>query len=329
MTIITVVGSINIDLVTVTPRIPFSGETLTARSFGTGHGGKGANQAVACFRLSRPKPCPMRSSVFSDPQDVMVKMIGAVGSDDFGRNLRNSMACDGIDTSGVKSLEGQNTGVAVILVEEGSGENRILLSPGANYSLQPNDFLSAQSLGIPKPDLVIVQLEIPLETVLAIIELAKATKIVVLFNPAPAVELPAKTFNGLDHLVINESEAAILSGRGMEEKDVDWGILTDEFIRKGVKNVVVTLGRKGAFFSNKLGHGMMVEAVKGVKVVDTTAAGDTFVGAYAVEATKGMSGRWNIEEAVRRSCKAAARTIEKRGAQDAIPWEDEVESSGL
>ena len=331
MAIITVIGSINTDLVTVTPRVPFSGETLTATSFGTGPGGKGANQAVACFRLSHPKPCSTRNSKFSKPQDVTVRMVGAVGNDDFGLSIRNSMTYDGIDTSGVKVVEGQTTGVAVILVEEESGENRILLSQGANNSLRPSNFNSIQSLGMPKPDLIILQLEIPLATVLSIVDLAKEAKVAVLLNPAPAVELPAAVFNDLDHLIVNESEAAILSGRelaSMQKGDIDWSILTDEFIRKGVKNVVVTLGRKGAFCSDKLGYGMIVEAVKGVKVVDTTGAGDTFIGAYAVEVVRGMSGNWNMEMAVRYSCDAAARAVEKKGAQDAIPWEDEIESTG-
>lgn len=321
-TIITIIGSLNIDLVTITPRVPSGGETLIASSFSTGPGGKGANQAVACARLSQPNP-----SATSDP-GVRVQMIGAVGSDEFGPRLVSGLEKDGIEISGIEIVDGQMTGVAVILVEELCGENRILLSPGANYSLQPGNFSNVKSLGVERPDLVILQLEIPLKTVFSVISTAKEAAIPVLLNPAPAIELPAEVLKAIDHLILNESEAAILSGcssASFNEVDMDWGLITDEFIRKGVKNVVVTLGEKGAYASNKIGGGVMVEADKGVKVVDTTAAGDTFVGAYAVEAVKGRGIEWDMEGAVRWACRAAGRTVEKKGAQSAIPWANEIE----
>lgn len=305
------------------PDVLFS---LTATSFSTGPGGKGANQAVATVRLSRPNP----HSSTSPPADVdiTVKMVGAVGADEFGPTLIKGMQRDGIDISGVKVIEGQTTGVAVILVEEESGENRILFNPGANHEFQPKDFLTAESLGSPLPDLIILQLEIPLETVVQIVETARREGVDVLLNPAPAVELPEEVFKGLAHLIVNESEAAILTGRKVEEVEVegfDWNEVTHDFLRKGVKNVVVTLGSKGAFFTRQdRSDGIYVKAEKVEKVVDTTAAGDTFVGAYAVGVVR-KSGQKLEEEDVKLACRAAGRTVEKKGAQSAIPWADDVE----
>ncbi|TVY19677.1 Ribokinase [Lachnellula arida] len=315
---ITVIGSLNTDLVTLTPRVPSGGETLTATSFSTGPGGKGANQAVACARLSRPNP--------TAPSSITVRMLGSVGADEFGPSLTTSLQSSLIDTSSITVAEGQSTGVAVILVEETTGENRILLSPGANHSLLPSSFASVSSLGVPKPDLVILQLEIPLETVLQIIKTAKEAGVDVLLNPAPAVKLPEDVFKGLGHLIVNESEAAILTSRSVadvEAEGFDWDVVTSEFLFKGVKNVIVTLGSKGAFFqSSGMEKGISVKAEKVKKVVDTTAAGDTFVGAYAVSVVRkgGVVG----EEDVKGACRAAGRTVEKEGAQSAIPWADEV-----
>jgi ribokinase len=327
--IITIIGSLNTDLVTTTHRIPSGGETLSATSFSTGSGGKGANQAVACIRLSRDKPSKEAEASRSPKRlqtDVVVKMIGAVGPDEFGPRLISGLEHDGIDISRISIVEGQTTGVAVILVEEQTGENRILLIPGANHTLLPRDFMTATSLGAEKPDLIILQLEIPLVTILSILRIAKEARIGVLLNPAPAVELPDEAFQNLDHLIVNESEAMILSGCG--EIDVnshtDWNYITDKFLQKGVKNVVVTLGARGAYASKKSGQGIFVDAVKGAKVLDTTAAGDTFVGAYAVHVVRSMRKEWDIEAAVQWACRAARRTVERRGAQSAIPWGDEI-----
>jgi ribokinase len=224
-------------------------------------------------------------------------------------------------------VDGQTTGVAVILVEESSGENRILLSPGANHTLHASDFISVSSLGAPKPDLVIMQLEIPLPTVLQILKTAAEAGVDVLLNPAPALELPQEAYAAITHLVVNESEAAILTGRKLQDVERDgfeWGVLTEEFLRRGVKNVVVTLGAKGAFFASEGQKGRHFKTEKVEKVVDTTAAGDTFVGAYAVNVVRKGPGKGVSEEDVKLACRAAGRTVEKKGAQIAIPWADEV-----
>ena len=320
--IITVIGSLNSDLVSVTERVPTGGETLTSKSFHTGAGGKGANQAVAAARTSRKKGSSPSDS------DVQVKFVGAVGADPFGPSLKNGLKEEGIDASRVNVVENETTGVAVIIVEEATGENRILVNPGANATVTPNQFDNVESLGSPKPDLIILQLEIPLETVLKIIKICQAANIAVLLNPAPAVPMPDFVFKGLEHLVVNETEAAILSGRSVDEVNAsgfDWNTVTDDFINRGVKNVVVTLGGKGAFSSAKLGDGTQLPANK-VKVVDTTCAGDTFVGAYAslFVKTLGQESTWSLKEAVRKSSKASEITVQRKGAQIAIPWADEV-----
>lgn len=323
---ITVIGSLNTDLVTTTPRLPLGGETLTATSFFTGLGGKGANQAIACARLSQPKPSvSLQSKTF---KDVNVKMIGAVGADEFGPPMISLMALDGVDMSTVEVKKEQKTGVAVIIVEESTGENRILLNPGANHTLTPDQFEQVSSLGIPLPDIIILQLEIPLPTVLQIIRIAKKAGVEVVLNPAPAAILPAEAYQNLSHLILNESEASILTGRSLSEvshSDFDWKIVILEFLAKGVQNVIITLGARGAIFASNATDEVSVKnlpAFKVDKVVDTTAAGDTFVGSYALGIVRREK---NIEEVVRYACLAAARTIEKIGAQDSIPWSDEVD----
>jgi ribokinase len=271
---IAVIGSLNADLVTITPRVPIGGETLTASSFTTGPGGKGANQAVACSRLSRPKPSS-RSATTSDT--IEVKMVGAVGADEFGPMLLKSMKDSCVDTQSINVVEGTPTGVAVIIVEESTGENRIMLNPGANYTLKPEDFLNSKDMGSPLPDLIILQLEIPLDTVLQILKTAKQAGVDVLLNPAPAVKLPDEVYSAVTHLIVNETEAAILSGRSIDDVEVadfDWSVVTSEFLAKAVRNIIVTLGSKGAYFASKESNGF-VPAAKVERVVDTTAAGDT------------------------------------------------------
>ena len=310
--LITVIGSLNKDLVTRTSRIPAAGETLTASSFSTGSGGKGANQAVACARLSKHDA---RSE-----GEVQVRMIGCVGFDSFGQELIEGLNNDGIDTTGIELLEGQTTGVSVILVEEDTGENRIMFSPGANYRLTPERFIE---LPLPVPDLIVLQMEIPLETIFQVLEIARKHAVNVLLNPAPAFELPDAAYQAITHLVLNETEAALLS----QSSSSDWESIAKRFRELGVKNVVITLGAEGAFFASNEQTGR-VPAEK-VQVLDTTGAGDTFVGAYAVHVAKAIKTgqRPDIGEAVRRASKAAAMSVQQPGAQSAIPFMGEIPAS--
>lgn len=172
-----------------------------------------------------------------------------------------------------------------------------------------------------------LQLEIPLETVLQILMTARAAGVDVLLNPAPAVRLPEEVYNAVTHLIVNESEAAILTGRKVEEveaEEYEWGTVADEFLKKGVRNVIITLGSKGAYFESSDKRGL-VPAAKVEKVVDTTAAGDTFVGAYAVAMVRKGGAGLVTEEDVKAACKASAVTVQKQGAQDSIPWADEID----
>ncbi|KAI9822646.1 MAG: hypothetical protein M1827_000365 [Pycnora praestabilis] len=318
--IITIIGSLNTDLITRTLRVPSPGETLTSQSFDTGSGGKGANQAVACARLSRGK----NESTKREPE-VIVRMVGAVGGDSFGKDLISGLRRDGIDTSSVQVKDGEKTGVAMIIVEEESGENRILMSPNANYSLRAEEFTSLAA-PLPEPVLIVLQLEIPLDCVLQILKTAKKNGTEVLLNPAPAMKLPEHAYKSVTHLILNESEAALLSGNSEAHLQDHTSLpgIAEQFLSLGVKHVVLTRGAKGVFFSSTDGMDGFIPAAE-ANVVDTTAAGDTFVGAYAVEVAKhAKGGNFDLQEAVEWANKAAAKTVERKGAQNAIPWLDEV-----
>lgn len=318
--IITTIGSLNVDVVVYTPRVPLGGETLTASSFHTGLGGKGANQAVACAKLSRS-----RDALFDGTAEI--RMVGAVGSDAYGSTMLTGLQSVGIDTSGITVRENATTGVATIIVEETTGQNRILLAPEANHTVLAEQF--ADSLPQPTPDLVIMQLEIPLPTVLQVLDTARRQGVPVLLNPAPAVALPVEYYPAVTHLVVNETEAALLSGCAESELDSEEGLarVAGLFHGYGSKNVLITLGGRGVYYSST-GSGSevttpvagLVEAQK-VQVVDTTAAGDTFVGAYALAV---VGGGFDIRKAVEVANSAAAITVQRKGAQDSIPWLDEL-----
>lgn len=196
-----------------------------------------------------------------------------------------------------------------------------MLNAGANYSLKPTDF---QVLPSPLPSLIVLQLEIPVSTTMQILCSARRQGVEVLLNPAPALRLPDKAYEGLSHLIMNEMEAVILSGCNSEDikNESELPVVAASFHGRGVQNVIVTLGGRGVFFSSlKSGTGLV--KAKKVEVVDTTAAGDTFVGAYALQVVK---GDFNIKFAVEKANKAAAKTIGKRGAQVSIPWANELDN---
>ena len=335
--IITVIGSLNTDLITRTSHIPSPGETLTAKSFQTGSGGKGANQAVACARLSRTKATAsagrkqrlgtdggLGNAGLVDPADgqVIVKMVGAVGEDEFGRFLVGGLDDDGVDTAGIVLRKDAKTGVACIIVEDETGENRILMSPNANYTLQPEQF---DDFSTPPPDLIVLQLEIPFDTVLQILRTAKAKDIPTLVNPAPAMQLPDEAYGHITHLIVNESEASMLSGKSDDYVSDHENLpgIAQRYLDLGVQTVIITLGGKGVFFTSLGGVTGLVPAQK-TTVLDTSAAGDTFVGAYAVELAKSKGAAFDLGPAVEWANKAAAKTVAKEGTQSSIPWLDEI-----
>ncbi|KAF2841326.1 Ribokinase-like protein [Patellaria atrata CBS 101060] len=270
---IVVIGSINTDLVTRTSRIPGPGETLTAKSFTTGFGGKGANQAVACARLSRSKPRPGQSpttepalpsyqnlessqSSLGDASAhsgafqgarASVSMIGNVGADSYGDSFLMHLKSEDIGCGGIRRDERESTGTAVILVEEDTGENRILLAPGANYGLGLDDAISRVKKwedGGGHGDVVVLQLEIKLDVVIGLMEYFAGQNTNVVLNPAPAQPLPDSIYKKLKHLIMNETETAILAGLQPEEVNVhaDLSSIANKFIAKGVQNVIITLG---------------------------------------------------------------------------------------
>ncbi|KAI0888939.1 Ribokinase-like protein [Annulohypoxylon maeteangense] len=323
--LITVLGSLNMDLVSYVPHHPLPGETLTSTRFAISPGGKGANQAVACAKLSRSQPrssAPPSAATADPTATAQIRMLGAVGQDTYGTQLLTNLSAHGVDVSGILTPPNTKTGIAIILVDEPTGQNRIVLSPEANHSLLAAQFSTSASLGTPLPNLLIMQLEIPLPTVLAALRSAREARVPVLLNPAPAQELPGSAYEGLAHLVVNETEAAILGGVSEAELDTLPGMegVGRTFLERGVQNVIITLGGRGVFYMSASGAKGLVPAEK-AKVVDTTAAGDTFVGMYALDV---VSKDFNIEEAVKKANRAAAKTVERLGAQDSIPWRDEL-----
>lgn len=368
--LIRVIGSLNADMVSVTPRFPGPGETITTTSFMTSAGGKGANQAVACGRLAQPKPSSSSTkTTLSSAEPVRVEMVGAVGDLDghFEALLRPTLEGSGLDTSRIRVIEHAYTGVAVIVVDSSAGgENRIFFSPGANYTgMQPTPDVLGTALAAPIPDVILMQGEIPIDTVVGILKeirifeekaRADARKGIeagpeVIFNPAPAPPggLPEELYPAIDHLIMNETEAELMTPETMNAEDkTNKKKVAEYFHGLGVTSVVITLGAKGVWYSTAPSQGLTysnkIPAAAVNEVIDTTAAGDTFVGAYAVSIarwrenrrTSGNAGndltaeekkeRYQIamDAAMERATRASARCVERQGAMDSIPWEDEL-----
>jgi len=294
MTVV-VFGSINIDLVVSTSRFPNPGETLSGKGFFTAPGGKGANQAVAAARMGGE-----------------VTMVGRVGNDDFGNTLIQGLVEDKIKTTHVIKDSKSRTGVAMISVAA-DGENMIVVASGANANVSVDDVSNTRTL-MRETDLLLVQLECPLESVTAAIELAKAYGVPVVLNPAPAQPLSKSLLKNVDYLTPNQSELLILTG----EAKLNDGI---EKIRKwGFKNLIITLGANGArVISDGIDQHLPAHEIT---AVDTTAAGDAFNGALAVALAEGKP----LLEAVSYGMAAGALATTKRGAQPSLPTREAVEN---
>ncbi|KAH7311519.1 Ribokinase-like protein [Stachybotrys elegans] len=326
--IVSVVGGLNMDLIFETERVPDVGESMDCSTLSRFPGGKGANTAIATYRASHPKPTG--DSNGSDSKgDIRVQMNGAVGDDDFGIILKTRLKEEGVGVSGIRTIDNERSGTCIVLVETDTGDSRNLAYQGANLKWAPRDRNSMECLADGAiPDLVIAHLGVRREEVERVLETAKRNGVETLLNPSPAVYLVNSTYKNLTHLVLNETEAAILSGRNVDEINdlVAWQEAVEDFIQLGVSNVVITLGAKGAYYGTSDGRKGLVDAEKNIKVIDTTGAGDTFVGNYAVEYMRQKQlGEWDIVKAIARACKASARTIERLGAQEAIPWSDEID----
>lgn len=295
---IVVIGSINMDLVLRVPRMPLPGETLTGGAFRTIPGGKGANQAVACARLS--------GKVAGAQQ---VAMVGCVGDDAFGATLRAALVGDGIIDSHVTTLPGVASGIASILVDD-NGQNSIVIAGGANDLLSPAHIDAAKAL-IEQADIVVLQLETPMATVVHAIQLARSLGKTVVLNPAPAASLPEGVLELVDYLIPNEIEAAMLAGVSPEGADAK--ALAAALQKLGSDNVIITLGSKGVHAA--LYGGDYTFPAEAVQAVDTTAAGDTFIGGFVAGLASGM----DEAEAIGQGQRAAAWSVTKPGAQTSIP----------
>ncbi len=280
-----VIGSINMDLTVSTSVLPKQGETVLGESFATYPGGKGANQAVAAARLGSH-----------------VHMIGAVGTDVFGADLKNHLQAEGVDTSAIEKIEGQATGTATIILT--NNDNRIIVAPGANHSVTPS-YVKRHRKVIEKSDIVLLQMEIPLETISYVVSVAKAANVPVILNPAPYQPLPSSILHQVDYMTPNELEAELL------KKD----LIDEDVLRKWITT-------KGKLGSSLYVQGAEVN-IPGYKVTvkDTTGAGDTFNGALATQLAQGIK----LKRAVSFANAAAALSVMEKGAQGGMPHLQQVE----
>ncbi|MFJ2329683.1 ribokinase [Pseudomonas sp. NPDC087690] len=290
---VVVIGSLNMDLVTRAPRLPRGGETLIGHSFITVSGGKGANQAVAAARLG-----------------AQVAMVGCVGNDDYGVQLRDALLAEQVDCQAVSAVE-DSSGVALIVVDDNS-QNAIVIVAGANGAMTPA-VIDRFDAVLQAADVVICQLEIPDATVGHALKRARALGKTVILNPAPASRpLPADWFAAIDYLIPNESEAAALSGLTVDSLQTAENAAS-HLIALGAGKVIITLGAEGSLFAS--GKGFEHFPAPKVKAVDTTAAGDTFVGGFAAA----LAGGKSEAEAIRYGQIAAALSVTRAGAQPSIP----------
>lgn len=297
---ILVIGSSNMDLVVQVPRCPAAGETLFGSSFTTNYGGKGANQAVAVARIGSE-----------------VTFMTKLGNDTFGQQMRQHFSEEGMDLTHILTDAESPTGTALITVED-KGENRIIVVPGANARLTEND---AESLSaeINSCRFVLTQLEIPLPTVLHIAEMTSAAGKQLILNPAPARPLPDSLLQKVFLITPNETEAEILTGIRVSDVESARRVAL-WFRKKGVQQIVITMGSQGAFVFTDDFQGM-VPAYK-VKAIDTTAAGDVFNGALTVALSEGKT----TADAARFGCAASALAVMRPGAQSSIPTRTEIDA---
>ena len=285
------------DLVVEADRYPEEGETIIGGKFEQIPGGKGANQALAAAKLGDD-----------------VEFIGACGDDSFAPKLKSSLKNGGAKIDSVFEIEGVSTGVAVITVDP-EGNNRIIVSPGANYELDQRKIEKIRDK-IVEAEIILLQLEIPVKTIEKIVEIASKNNTKIVLDPAPAQKLSDHILSRIDYLLPNEGELDLLladsEAKSRSEK-------IEILLNKGVKNIIVTEGEKGINFYSRQQR-LHIDSIK-VKAVDTTAAGDVFAGAFAAS----LIEKKNIEAALDFAIKAAGYSVTKRGAQSSIPDKKELD----
>jgi ribokinase len=295
-----VVGSINLDLVASAPRIPVPGETLIGQSFQTFFGGKGANQAVAVARLGHP-----------------VSIIGKVGDDDIGKRLIQGLKSAGVRTSAVGMAKRTSSGVALIATDQ-TGQNCIIVIPGANGKVAPSDLRKYSSL-IASAGIILTQLETPLETVDVLLHMTMRHDVPVVLDPAPARELPNEMLRNVAWLTPNETEAALLCGESsgaLSRKEQEYA---ETLLARGPANVIIKMGERGAFLATQGGVREFMPAFR-VQAIDSTAAGDAFNGGFAVAL---MQGKQPLD-AMRFASAVSAVSVTRQGAQPSMPSAREV-----
>jgi len=294
------VGSIFRDVVAVSERFPKPGETIFGSEFFMGFGGKGANPCVMAARLG-----------------AKVSMVGKVGDDENGSAYLNHFKQENIDISNVQTEKGISSGVATIYVETRTGENMIVIVPGANAKLKPNDVDAAEQT-IKECSVLSTVLEIEQKTALQALKLGRKHGLTTILNAAPATaNLDPEVLENTDILVVNETEAAIISGI-----TGDWRVTSAKLQELGCSNIIVTLGAKGAVLIPRNSPPIQIQGVKVDKVVDTTGAGDAFVGslAYFLATQKDIP----LEKALEKACSLASETVKRKGTQSSYPHRQEV-----
>lgn len=291
-----VIGSLNMDLVADTSVFPKPGETVFGDSFATVCGGKGGNQAIAAAKLG-----------------AFVTMIAGIGNDVFGKALKENLEKSGVKTDGVTEFNGVSSGIATIIVS--GGENRIILNKGSNYSVTPEVIDNCKEL-IEQCDAILFQFEIPMETIVYAAKLGKSLGKKILVNPAPICEIPKCLLEVTDLLVPNEHEAAGILGYEVNEQNCKQAV--NELLKFGCSEAIITMGSFGSVYAN--GKETLHCGVLKTKVLDTTAAGDSFTAAFNIARSEGKSPA----EALQTAAIVSGIVVSRKGASTSIPSKEEI-----
>ena len=297
-----VIGGINIDFISTVKSMPKAGETIVGNDFVVTPGGKGANQAVACGRLG-----------------LKTSMIGRVGNDTFADQLISNLNDEKINTDGITKDKNTHTGIATIILDE-NGENSIIQTPGANY-LCGDDELNYLKSKISEFDLVVLQSEIPINISLSAAKIAKNANKLVIWDPAPANELPDEAYKYIDYLIPNQTEAQTLSGLDDVLNDKQALEASKIFLDKGVKNVIITMAEQGAFGYNGK-ESYFIDIPNDIKVIDSVAAGDAFSGGLSL----GISEELEFKKLIIYGVLSGSIAVQKPGATDSMPTIKEFNS---